>query len=78
MEMRLLEDEQFEGELILCEGSSVDGFIEIEKYYSGGSMELNDENVVKVLLMSIYYNDKEILRICIKYTSEVIWMMRWC
>lgn len=67
---KLLEDDQFSGELALCEGSSIDGFIEIEKYYNGGSMELNDENVIKVLLRSIYYSDKEILGICIKYIKN--------
>lgn len=67
---KLIEDEKFEGTLELCEGCTIDAFLELEKYYSGGCMNLDNCNVCKILSMCIYYNEKRIVSICEEYIKN--------
>lgn len=64
---KLLEDKEFNGTLELAEGCSCRGFMELEKYYSSGDMEITLENVCEVLLLSICYNDEFIKGICCEF-----------
>lgn len=73
----LLEDKQFSGTLELVDGCSCKGFLELEKYYSSGDMEITTENVCEILLLSVCYNDQNLKDACtqfikIYYNDEII------
>lgn len=67
---KLLEDKEFNGTLELAEGCTQKGFLELEKYYSSGDMQITKENVCEVLMMSICYNDELIKLICTEYIKN--------
>lgn len=43
-------------------------FLELEKYYSGGIIRVTFENVYKLLEISNFVKDEELLGICSQYT----------
>lgn len=61
---KLIIDEKFEGEIELAAGCSIETFLEIEKYYSGGYMHVDASNVCEILLFCIYYNEITIKEKC--------------
>lgn len=63
----LISDKDYKGILQLFEGVNEDTFLEVEKYYGGGCMNVDVDNVCEILKFSLYYNDKKILNICYKF-----------
>lgn len=61
---KLIVDEKFENEIELADGCSIEAFLEIEKYYSGGFMHVDTCNVCDIFLFCIYYNEKTIKEKC--------------
>lgn len=56
--------------LELSEMSDVETFLLIEKYYSGGYIDINTQNIFKILLICISYKDLKILELCKKYLKN--------
>lgn len=56
--------------LELYEKCEMNSFLEIEKPYRGGCMELSDNNICGMLRFSVYYNDIRIMRLCKKYLKN--------
>lgn len=69
---KLIEDDKFDGILELFESCDVESFLEIEKYYSGGTMELNQDNICKILSFCISYDDSFLLQKCKEYLKNHI------
>lgn len=66
----LIEDSKFEGVLELAAECDINTFNEVYKYYGGDEMTICDENVVKMLKFSIYYDDKNIKDNCVNYIMK--------
>lgn len=64
---KLINDEQFEGTLELNENISVNGYYLLEKWLSGCCIEINDETVVDLLLISLFYEENLINMKCKEY-----------
>lgn len=58
--------------LVMFEECKLHAFLEIEKYYSGGYMNIYVNNVCEILKISLFYYDSEIFKICEKYIRNHI------
>lgn len=65
---QLMEDTQFSGRLVLCDGSSEVGFYALERYYTGESIEINSNNVIDIIAICLFYNEEKLLKIAKRYT----------
>lgn len=57
---KLLLDTQVEDPLPVAENISKESMMMLFQYYGGGIVEINEENVCGILLLSLYYNEKEL------------------
>lgn len=64
---KILEDEKFPGVLELFEECSINGLLELEKFYSGGCVDININNVIDLLSICLFYNENRITDFCIKF-----------
>lgn len=69
---KLLSDKNFEGTLELNENISVNGYYLLEKYLSGSYVEINDENVIDLLCISLFYEEKILNAECREYIGNHI------
>lgn len=60
-------NKSFNGCLILSEKCSKEGFLLLESYYSGGIIELNQKNCVKLLNICLEYNESGLEKECEDY-----------
>lgn len=63
----LVKDNQFNGKLTLFDECTMIGVIELEKYYSGGRVVINDSNCLDILSICLFYNEIILLKACEKY-----------
>lgn len=64
---KILEDEKFQGVWELYEECSITGLLELEKFYSGGYVDININNVIDILSICLFYDEKRITKYCIRY-----------
>lgn len=57
---KVLEDPQVEDPVPVAETISKESMILLFKYYGGGKVEIDEDNVSGLLLLSLYYNEKEL------------------
>lgn len=67
---KLVMDESFPGILELCENVTMNGFHELEKYYSGGKIVISDKNIVDILSICLFYNEMSLFSKCKSYIIE--------
>lgn len=67
---KLVDDPSFTGILMLYEGSTLSGFMALEEYYGCGKVYINEENIIDLLCMSVYYYDKMLINLCKKYIKS--------
>lgn len=65
-------DKEFNGNLQLYEECNLDAFLEIEKYYGGGYMNIDVNNVCEILRISMFYYDSKIFKICENFIKNHI------
>lgn len=53
--------------MTLFDECTITGVIELEKYYSGGRVVINDSNCLDILSICLFYNEITLLKICEKY-----------
>lgn len=63
----LIKDNKFNGCLELFEDCSINSYYLLEKYYSGGLIEINNNNCIELLKICVYYNEKTLLKECENY-----------
>lgn len=64
---KIVNNKSFSGCLILNEKCSKEGFLLLESYYSGGIIELNQNNCVKLLNICLEYNENGLEKECEDY-----------
>lgn len=72
---QLITDSQFNGVLELFEGCTVESFLALDRFYSCGKVEINEENCVDILSICVYYDEKDLFNQCQKY-NEIIYIFQ--
>lgn len=67
---KLIKDETFPGILELCDKVTINGFHELEKYYSGGKIILTDRNIMDILSICLFYNEMSLFCKCKSYIID--------
>lgn len=69
---KLIEDVHFVGFIELYEECDEIGYYEMEKYYGGGDVVMEESNVCEILLFCLCYKDDEIYFDCLNFIKNNI------
>lgn len=65
--LNTVNDEKFNGVIELDNSCNEIGFKNMEKYYSGGIIDINEDNVIDILTICICYDEEKLIKECVKY-----------